>query len=574
MTQTVTIMFTDIAGYTASVNSMQREDIRRLVERHEQIVTGFLRSKGGEVVKNLGDSYMIIFHSATEAIKAGMELLSKYGYTEQELYQIYEQGNSGLNESTTPRGKPGHTTFDDFDTIENDKTVPMSMDANLFDLDCEFPEEKTQEFQTRLPLRISCATGDVEKISSDYFGDSVNMSARILSKTPVGQFWFSYCSFMAMNQTEIPWETVGRFSFKGFYGYQKVFRAIPDDRVYLPEILMENILDGEVELFSSQESTPITSSKSFWVCLGCNSNSAIQNVQKRLPSTVNRNKIWFVGYQVPPTDRYAWQESGGNWLIGKDDVVQELLWEKMNNSQETNHSETIVMSRSVQKSQLHKQGIALPRMPYGDLLLGYKYYLNKNLQWNSSPSEAILQIEVSSEKIYIQSFRTNIWINQQPLPMEKKIVLAHDDNIQISKHTLQCFHLNSPEYCGFITGGHEDIFTISNVGTLIGRDPGPEGIVHPSPKNPSNMIWASGSQATNARKNGFTLERALVGRKQVHIYEQKGDIYVKNLHDHCSAYILERDSNKPYILNDTLTIENQTRIFVGRECFLISSGKA
>ena len=38
------------------------------------------------------------------------------------------------------------------------------------------------------------------------------------------------------------------------------------------------------------------------------------------------------------------------------------------------------MSRSVKKSQLQKQGIALPRMPYGDLLLGYKYYLNKNLQ--------------------------------------------------------------------------------------------------------------------------------------------------------------------------------------------------
>ena len=45
MTQTATIMFTDIAGYTASVNAMQREDIRKLVERHESIVTGFLRSK-------------------------------------------------------------------------------------------------------------------------------------------------------------------------------------------------------------------------------------------------------------------------------------------------------------------------------------------------------------------------------------------------------------------------------------------------------------------------------------------------------------------------------------------------
>ena len=213
-------------------------------------------------------------------------------------------------------------------------------------------------------------------------------------------------------------------------------------------------------------------------------------------------------------------------------------------------------------------------MPYGDLLLGYKYYLNKNLQWNSSPSEAILQVEVSAEKIYIQSFRTNIWINQQPLPMEKKMVLAHEDTIQISKHTLKFFHLHSSEYCGFIVGGHEELFTINISGTLIGRDPGPEGIVHPSPKNPSNMIWASGSQATNARQSGFTLERALVGRKQVHIYEQKGDIYVKNLHDHCNAYILERNSNKPYVLNDSITVENQTRIFVGRECFLISSGKA
>ena len=119
-----------------------------------------------------------------------MELLSKYGYTEQELYQMYEQGNSGLDESTTPRGRSKQTSFDAFDTIENDKTVPMSMDANLFDLDCEFPEDKTQEIQTRLPLRISCATGDVEKISSDYFGDSVNMSAQFCQRHPWDNFGF------------------------------------------------------------------------------------------------------------------------------------------------------------------------------------------------------------------------------------------------------------------------------------------------------------------------------------------------------------------------------------------------
>ena len=107
-------MFTDIAGYTASVNSMQREDIRKLVERHEQIVTGFLGSRGGEVVKNLGDSYMVIFNSATEAIKAGMEFLAKYGYTEQELYQIYEQGNSGLDDNTSSRSQSKMSGFGNF----------------------------------------------------------------------------------------------------------------------------------------------------------------------------------------------------------------------------------------------------------------------------------------------------------------------------------------------------------------------------------------------------------------------------------------------------------------------------
>ena len=84
-------MFTDIVGYTASVNLMQREDIRRLVERHEQIVTGFLRSKGGDVVKNLGDSYMIIFSSATEVVKSWHGSFSTFGFTEQELLKMNEE---------------------------------------------------------------------------------------------------------------------------------------------------------------------------------------------------------------------------------------------------------------------------------------------------------------------------------------------------------------------------------------------------------------------------------------------------------------------------------------------------
>ena len=75
------------------------------------------------------------------------------------------------------------------------------------------------------------------------------------------------------------------------------------------------------------------------------------------------------------------------------------------------------------------------------------------------------------------------------------------------------FHLHSSEYCGFIVGGHEELFTINISGTLIGRDPGPEGIVHPSPKNPSNMIWASGSRSMRG-KVALLWRELLVGKNK------------------------------------------------------------
>ena len=74
----------------------------------------------------------------------------------------------------------------------------------------------------------------------------------------------------------------------------------------------------------------------------------------RVPASVNRNKIWFVGYQVSPADRYSWQESGGNWIIGRDEVVQELLYDKMKYAKENKHSETIVISRTSKNSSIYK----------------------------------------------------------------------------------------------------------------------------------------------------------------------------------------------------------------------------
>ena len=60
-TRTLTVVFTDLSNYTASVGRSNREAIRDLIADHEQTVIPVVEARGGRIVKNLGDSYMALF---------------------------------------------------------------------------------------------------------------------------------------------------------------------------------------------------------------------------------------------------------------------------------------------------------------------------------------------------------------------------------------------------------------------------------------------------------------------------------------------------------------------------------
>ena len=92
---------------------------------------------------------------------------------------------------------------------------------------------------TEMRFRASAATGDIELISGDCFGEAVNLSARINSKTPVGEVWFANRTRLCMNQKRSPWESIGIFDFKGIGDPVECFRAISESQCYLPETLIE-----------------------------------------------------------------------------------------------------------------------------------------------------------------------------------------------------------------------------------------------------------------------------------------------------------------------------------------------
>ena len=177
-TSTRTVVFTDLANYTQRVSRSDRSELRDLLSEHERVVKGIIIEHGGVVVKNLGDSYMALFSSATDAIRAGLAAV--------------EQGLQGDG----------------------------------------------------IPLRVSCATGDVEEIDGDAFGDAVNLSARINSKTPAGQLWFSEGTMLCMNPSEIPWEGVGQFALKGIPGEVSIYRSVPESRCYLPQAVTKALKRG------------------------------------------------------------------------------------------------------------------------------------------------------------------------------------------------------------------------------------------------------------------------------------------------------------------------------------------
>ena len=72
-TKTRTVVFTDLANYTAKVARSDREGLRRILLEHEEIVTPVVNRYGGRIVKNLGDSFLILFDSATDAVRAALE---------------------------------------------------------------------------------------------------------------------------------------------------------------------------------------------------------------------------------------------------------------------------------------------------------------------------------------------------------------------------------------------------------------------------------------------------------------------------------------------------------------------
>lgn len=170
-TRTLTVVFTDIKGFTRQVTSRSREELLGVLDAHEQLLLPVVEHYGGRVVKTLGEAFLLVFEVPTRAVLAG-----------------------------------------------------VMMQKRLREYNAEKPEED------RIHIGVAIHTGEVEVVDdSDVFGDAVNIASRIQAVTGPGEVFLTEATYLSMSQAEVPTAEVGSYEISGIAEAVQVYRVIQDE---------------------------------------------------------------------------------------------------------------------------------------------------------------------------------------------------------------------------------------------------------------------------------------------------------------------------------------------------------
>jgi len=162
-------MFTDMKGFTSRTSVHTRDELEKLIELQEKLISPIFKKLNGEIVKTIGDAFMVVFHSPTNAVLCGIKI--------------------------------------------QDELIKYNREKSKDEL---------------LEIRIGINSGEVNIREGDYFGEPVNVASRIESIAEANEVYFTDSVYLSMNKNEIPSAEVGVRHLKGIPDNIKVYRVIRD----------------------------------------------------------------------------------------------------------------------------------------------------------------------------------------------------------------------------------------------------------------------------------------------------------------------------------------------------------
>ena len=152
-----TVVFTDLTGSTSAFESLGNAKATKAVTQLTRWICDLFQSRGGSVIKTLGDGVLAVFSDGNKAIEAVVEM--------QRLHQKHL----------------------------------MQLPA---------PEH--------LPIRVGVATGEVEIVDGDCYGDAVNVASRLSDLSGPHEIWVNSTELDCANRSNgIRFRYLGPINVRG-----------------------------------------------------------------------------------------------------------------------------------------------------------------------------------------------------------------------------------------------------------------------------------------------------------------------------------------------------------------------
>lgn len=165
-TENLTILFTDMVGFTERTAQQSRSQNRQMLKQLNRLLLPLVKCFRGKQIKSIGDSLLLAFRSPTDAVHCGMA-----------MHDRLARHNRDLSESQA------------------------------------------------LSIRVAVNLGEVRVEKGDLFGEAVNIAARVESLTPANQIYFTEAVYLAMNKAEVPSEALGEHQLKGIPEPVRLYRV-------------------------------------------------------------------------------------------------------------------------------------------------------------------------------------------------------------------------------------------------------------------------------------------------------------------------------------------------------------
>ena len=165
--RTLTIMFTDMKGFSNKTSTQSRAATVDMIKQHKQLLLPVIQERGGNLVKTIGDAFLVTFESPTDAVLAGMAL---------------QQTLAEHNES-----------------VSKDQMIE---------------------------IRIAINTGEVGLEDGDVYGEAVNIASRLQGFTHANEINFTEATQLSMNKSEVPFIDLGYKTLKGIPDKIKIFKVM------------------------------------------------------------------------------------------------------------------------------------------------------------------------------------------------------------------------------------------------------------------------------------------------------------------------------------------------------------